>query len=144
MAIYVVDASVVIQYAIAQTYTSEARGLVARMYQGDQLFIPEFCLLECVNVLWKEVRFRGLPQTQAEQIIAELLSLAFRIMPTVHHLPRALQIGLSCQLAVYGSLYIALALNLDCPLVTVDDRQGNGAIACGVILKPITDFSSAQ
>jgi predicted nucleic acid-binding protein len=144
MAIYVVDASVVIQYAIAQTYTSEARGLVARMYQGKQLFIPEFCLLECVNVRWKEVRFRGLLQTQAEQIIAELLLLAFRIMPTVHHLPRALQIGLSCQLAVYDSLYIALALNLDCPLVTVDDHQGNGAIVCGVILKPITDFSSAQ
>jgi len=51
MAIYVVDASVVIQYAIAQIYTPEARGLVARMYQGDQLCIPEFCLLECVNVL---------------------------------------------------------------------------------------------
>ncbi len=144
MAIYVVDASVVIQYAITQTYTPEARGLVARMYQGDQLCIPEFCLLECVNVLWKEVRFRGLSQTQAEQIVAELLALSFRIMPTVQLLPRALQIGLSCQLAMYDSLYIALALNLDCPLVTVDARQGNGAITCGVILKPITDFSPAQ
>jgi len=45
---------------------------------------------------------------------------------------------------MYDSLYIALALNLDCPLVTVDDRQGNGAIACGVIFKPITDFSPAK
>ncbi len=40
MAIYVVDASVVIQYAITQTYTSEARVLVTQMYQGDQLCIP--------------------------------------------------------------------------------------------------------
>lgn len=114
------------------------------MYQGDQLCIPEFCLLECVNVLWKEVRFQGLPQTQAEQIVDELLALSFRIMLTVPLLPRALQIGLNCQLAVYDSLYIALALNLDCPLVTVDDRQRNGAIACGIILKPITDFSPAK
>jgi predicted nucleic acid-binding protein len=144
MAIYVVDASVVIQYAIAQTYTLEARGLIARMYQEDQLFIPEFCLLECVNVLWKEVRFRGLPQTQAEQIVDELLALSFRIMPTVNLLPRALQIGLSCQLAMYDSLYIALAISLDSPLVTVDDRQENAAIACGIILKPITDFSPAK
>jgi predicted nucleic acid-binding protein len=143
MAIYVVDASVVIQYAITQTYTPEARVLVTQMYQGDQLCIPEFCLLECVNVLWKEVRFRGLPQTQAEQIVGELLALSFRIMPTVHLLPRALQIGLSYQLALYDSLYIALALNLNCPLVTVDERQGNGAIASGVILKAITDFSPA-
>jgi len=93
MAIYVVDASVVVQYAITQTYTPEARVLVARMYQGDQLCIPEFCLLECVNVLWKEVRFRGLLKTQAEQIVGELLALSFRIMPTVHLLPSALQIG---------------------------------------------------
>ncbi|MEQ9548744.1 MAG: type II toxin-antitoxin system VapC family toxin [Coleofasciculus sp. G3-WIS-01] len=143
MAIYVVDASVVVQYAITQTYTPEARVLVARMYQGDQLCIPEFCLLECVNVLWKEVRFRGLPKTQAEQIVGELLALSFRIMPTVHLLPSALQIGLSYQLALYDSLYIALAVDLNCPLVTVDDRQRNGAIASGVIVKPITDFSPA-
>ena len=40
MTIYIVDASVVIQYAITQIYTPEARVLVSRMYQGDQLFIP--------------------------------------------------------------------------------------------------------
>ncbi|MFP5270683.1 MAG: hypothetical protein ACLGGO_10565 [Coleofasciculus sp.] len=44
---------------------------------------------------------------------------------------------MSYQLALYDSLYIALALNLNCPLVTVDERQGNGAIASGVILKAI-------
>lgn len=94
MAIYVVDASVVIQYLIVQSYTPEARVLVAQLYQGDQLYVPEFCLLECVNVLWKEVRFRGLPQRQAEQMVDELLALSFRVMPTSHLLPRALQVGL--------------------------------------------------
>ncbi len=79
--------------------------------------------------MWKEVRFRGLPKTQAEQIVGELLALSFRIMPIVHLLPSALQIGLSYQLALYDSLYIALAVDLNCPLVTVDDRQRNGAIA---------------
>ncbi|WP_211176235.1 hypothetical protein [Brasilonema sp. UFV-L1] len=60
MAAYVVDASVVIQYAIAQAQTAAARCLVARMYGEDTLHIPEFCLLECTNVLWKQVRFHGL------------------------------------------------------------------------------------
>lgn len=144
MAIYVVDTSVVIQYLIAQTYTLESRVLVARLYQGDQLHIPEFCLLECVNVLWKEVRFRGLLETNAEQMIAELLALPFQIVPVIDLLPRALQIGLTHQLAVYDSLYIALALSLSCPLITVDDRQAAAATASGVILKPITDFSPAE
>ena len=39
MAIYVVDASVVIQYLIVQSYTPEARVLVAQLYQGDQLYV---------------------------------------------------------------------------------------------------------
>ncbi|MEQ8998614.1 MAG: type II toxin-antitoxin system VapC family toxin [Coleofasciculus sp. B1-GNL1-01] len=62
-------------------------------------------------------------------------------MPIVHLLPSALQIGLSYQLALYDSLYIALAVDLNCPLVTVDDRHRNGAIASDVVVKPITDFS---
>ncbi len=62
----------IVQYAIAQAYTPEARVLIARMYQTKQLYIPEIFLLECVNLLCKEVRFRGLPQTQAEQIAHKL------------------------------------------------------------------------
>jgi predicted nucleic acid-binding protein len=84
MALYVVDASVVVQYAIAQVHTPEARILVVRLYQSEQLCIPEFCLLECVNVLWKEVRFQGLPQVQAEQMVHELLALPLQIMPIRH------------------------------------------------------------
>ncbi|MCL1462865.1 type II toxin-antitoxin system VapC family toxin [Argonema galeatum] len=141
MANYVVDTSVVSQYSITQTYTPQARVLVARMYEGDELYVPEFCLLECANVLWKEVRFRGLSQTNAEQIIAELLALPFQMVSVSLLLPRALQIGLTHQLAVYDSLYIALALDRGFPLITVDDKQLNAATACGVVIKPINDFS---
>lgn len=141
MANYVVDTSVVSQYFISQTYTPQARVLIARMYSGDDLYIPEFSLLECANVLWKEVRFRGLSQTNAAEIIAELLKLPFQIVSVKHLLPRALEIGLSHQLAIYDSLYIALALDLNLPLITVDDKQLNAAIAFGVAIKLITDFS---
>jgi predicted nucleic acid-binding protein len=58
MATYVVDASIVVQYAIEQDQTAAVRNLIARMYRGnEELIIPEFCLLECTNVIWKEVRF---------------------------------------------------------------------------------------
>ena len=75
-------------------------------------------------------------------MIVEMLVLPFQIVPVINLLSRALQIGLSYQLAVYDSLYIALALDLDCPLITVDARQLNAATACGVVIKPITDFSA--
>lgn len=99
-------------------------------------------MIECVNVLWTNVRFRGLPQTDAEQFTAQLLALPFQIVPVKKLLPQALQISLTHQLAIYDSLYIALALRLNCPLITVDARQLNAATACGVVIKPIADFSA--
>lgn len=143
MASYVIDTSVMIQYFITQIHTPEARVLVSQMNHGDLLYVPEFCLLECVNVMWKQVRFRGLPQTDAEQFIVDLLDLPLQIVRVNTLLPRALQIDLTHQLAVYYSLYIALALNLSCPLITVDDRQLSAASDAGAIIKSITDFAPA-
>jgi len=141
MADYVVDASAVMQHFIADTYTVEAGILLAGMESGDRLNIPEFCLLECVNVFWKNVRFRGLPATDAADFVVELLDLPFQIFPVNNLLPRALQIGLTSELAIYDSLYIALALSLGCPLITIDEKQLNAAVASGVTIKPISDFS---
>lgn len=139
-AIYVIDTSIVMQYLLTESYTSYAIVLVQQLQQGIQLFIPEFCLLECANVLWKQVHFQGMPQTEAEQLLVELLALPFDIMPVANLLARALQIGLSHQLAIYDSLYIALAESLNCPLITVDIKQTQAAIANNVVIKPITDF----
>ena len=63
--IYVVDASVVMQYFITDTYTPLVSILLNRLNQGDRLYVPEFCLLECANVLWKQERFQSMPRTEA-------------------------------------------------------------------------------
>ena len=139
---YVVDASVLIQRFIADTYTQNTKALLSQSIQGTQLFIPEFCLLECVNVLWKRVRFLNLTQSEASQSVENLLAFPLQVVLVSDLLPQALQIGLAHQLAVYDSLYIALALSLNCPLVTVDDRQLQAAIAQGSAIAPITDFSA--
>jgi predicted nucleic acid-binding protein len=55
-------------------------------------------------------------------------------------LTRWLQIGLAHQLALYDSVYLALAEKLRYPLITVDERQAKAAAALGLILKSITDF----
>lgn len=56
-------------------------------------------------------------------------------------LPRALEIGLKHQLAVYDSVYIALAEQLGYSLITDDGKQAAAATAEGITLKPITDFT---
>ena len=138
--VYVLDASIVAQYLITDTYTPQSRVLVAQLKMGVELCTPELCLAECANVLWKQVRFHGMPRPQAEQLIIDLGALTLTAMQTVILLPRALEIGLDHNLAVYNSIYIALAENLNAPLITVDQRQAQVARAVGVTLKPITDF----
>jgi predicted nucleic acid-binding protein len=65
MTSYVVDASVVAEFIIGGTYTSNARALFLGALEGDQFSVPDLCLAECTNVIWKMVLFHGMPSDQA-------------------------------------------------------------------------------
>ena len=142
MTAYVLDASVVISRLVRDNYTPNAVVLFQQMKISDQFHIPEFCRLECVNVLWKHVRFQGLPPLQAEKSIRDLLALPLQVDPIQGLFTDALRIGLRHQLAVYDSVYIALAQRLNIPLISIDQRQINAALQEKVTLKPITDFTA--
>ena len=53
---------------------------------------------------------------------------------------QGLMIALKHQLAVYDSIYIALAKYSSLPLITLDQKQSNAAQSEGVTLLPITQF----
>jgi predicted nucleic-acid-binding protein len=81
---YIVDARVLIQYFLTETNTPQVRVLIGGLARGDRLYVPEFGLLECVNILWRNVRFQGLPQTDGEQMIRDChLSLVLGLMSWV-------------------------------------------------------------
>jgi predicted nucleic acid-binding protein len=140
MAEYIVDTSVIMQRFIRDTFTEQTRRLFDRLAAPDSFHMPEFCLVECVNVLWKHVRFHSLPQSKAEFFAQELLSYPFTLVPADESLTRALQIGLAHQLVIYDSIYIALAEKYNYPLITADAKQETVAKTVGVTIKPITDF----
>jgi predicted nucleic acid-binding protein len=137
---YIVDATVVIQRLIRETHTNHAIALFKQVKPPDELCIPDFCKVECVNVIWKQVRFHGMQQSQAEQLINDLTGLPLVQYSTDGLYIEALKIGLRHQLAIYDSVYIALAKHLNYPLITVDQPQTRAATAEGVTIKPITDF----
>jgi predicted nucleic acid-binding protein len=53
----------------------------------------------------------------------------------------ALAIGLKHKLAIYDSLYIALAQRTESVFVTIDAKQEKAATIEEAILKPISDFT---
>ena len=142
MSRYIVDASIAVQLLIADTHTLETKALFRSIEDGNRLILPEFALLECANVLWKHVRFHGISPVEAENLIKALIGLDVVITPAAGLLPRALEIGLKHQLAVYDSVYIALAEQSGYPLITDDNRQASAAGAEGITLKAITDFDA--
>jgi predicted nucleic acid-binding protein len=142
MAIYIVDASVVAEFLITGPYTPNAQAFFKGVLVGDQFTVPELCLNECTNVIWKAVRFRGMPPHQAIQTLQDLRALPLKRAATKAVLGTALAIGLKHDLAIYDSLYIALALKSSNAFVTIDGKQANAATAEGVVVKPITDFKS--
>lgn len=143
MSEYVVDASVVIQFLITEMHTDPARILFQGLVRDDKLIVPEFCLLECANVIWKHVRFQNMAQTTADSLINDLTNLPLTVYSAAEFLRRGLQIGLAHQLAIYDSVYIALAESVGYPLITVDERQSKAALAESISLKPLSDFKPA-
>lgn len=73
----------------------------------------------------------------ARTVLKNLRALPLHLHPGVDYLDDALTIGIQSHLAIYDSLYIALASGLGIPLITADGKQERTAIAAGVRIKPI-------
>ncbi|MDX1994570.1 MAG: type II toxin-antitoxin system VapC family toxin [bacterium] len=142
MANYIVDASIVIEYLITGVYTSNVRAFFNQVGVQDRLIVPEFCLLECTNVIWKQVRFNGMPRDNAEGLLKVLGALKLIRAPMKHLLSRALTVALKNGLAVYDSSYLALALHYGYPLLSIDQPQIRAATKEGITSIPIASFGS--
>jgi predicted nucleic acid-binding protein len=140
MTSYIVDASVVAEFIVGGTHTSNARALFLGALEGDQFTVPDLCLAECTNVIWKMVRFHGMPSDQAITALRDLRALPLKRAATRYVLNTALAIGLKYSLAIYDSLYIALSQRTGNILVTIDSKQEQAARAEGVNLKRISEF----
>jgi predicted nucleic acid-binding protein len=137
---YIVDTSVVADVLVSGIYTAQAERLMLSVDSATKLLVPGFCLVECTNVLWKRVRAKDISQADAEQLADDLMMLPLSIISVDTVFRRSLQIGLAHQLAIYDSIYIALAEKYSYPLITADERQEAAAKAVGITIKPITDF----
>jgi predicted nucleic acid-binding protein len=139
---FVVDPSVLIQGYIQDAQTAHVQSLLKGLTKDEPtvLHVPEFCLLECTNILWKQVRFHGASVEDTRKALTRLNTTPLTVHPARTFLERALSIGLDHELAVYDSIYIALAETLHLPLITVDARQIAAAQKVSVVLKSVTDF----
>lgn len=114
----VIDASVAVKWVVEEPGTSEALALRRKA----RLIAPELLIAECANILWKKARRKELTAEEA-RIAARLLQAAeFELLPTRALLEKATRLAMDLDHPASDCLYLALAVDQNCPLVTADER----------------------
>ena len=119
MTLWVIDASVVIKW-----YVAEDEGAAARSMRtpGTRLATPDLLFIETSNILWKLVRRNELAAPRAIEIIEEIAASPFITFSTQSLARDALDLGIATCLSAYDASYVALAMRLDKILITADEK----------------------
>ena len=115
----VVDASVALKWFVEEQFAHESRTLLA---EHSELHTPELLTIEIANVLSKRVRRGQLLPDSARDIRARYGRVAMIQHNVTHLLAPAFELSLATAASVYDCVYLALAVLLDLPLATADQR----------------------
>jgi predicted nucleic acid-binding protein len=137
---FVVDASVAIKWFVEEPDSADAAGLLRYPLSAPDLFAPE-----CANILWKKVARAELGLDEAEVIALALEKAAIALHPTRARLGTAMKLACELDCTAYDCFYLALAQELQQPLVTADLRLVSRARADRVarfatLLVPLNEF----
>ena len=118
----VVDASVAIKWLLQEPGSEQA---LAILEQGCTPIAPDLVSSEIGNVLWKKSCTGKISQEVAILLLQEFERIAMRIVASQQLATLALGIAQRCDRSYYDSLYLALAEQMDVPLVTADTKFWN-------------------
>jgi predicted nucleic acid-binding protein len=123
---YVLDASVAAKWFLPQEsepLAAEALEMAQGYAEGSvALIVPDLFWAEIANILWKCHRTQRISEEAAEAALRSAIELRIPTYPSGPLLSDAFAIAMRFQRTVYDSLYIALALSSQRPLITADKR----------------------
>jgi predicted nucleic acid-binding protein len=116
---YIVDASVAVKWYVPEIHSKAAEKLLSG---NHDLHAPDLILPEFGNIIWKKIRRAEITNSKGRQIIE-----AFQQVPLQRHssellLEPAFEIADMLVQTVYDSTYLALAIALNCWMVTADEK----------------------
>lgn len=113
---FVIDASVAAKWVIEEVGTSEA----LQLRQQARLLAPDLLLAECANILWKKIQRGELLKDEALLAIQILAGAEVELLSARSLCHAATQLSIELGHPAYDCLYLALAIERDCPFVTAD------------------------
>ena len=117
--ILAVDASVAIKWFLSEIHSKEARSILESKWV---LLAPDLIWAEFGSTLRKKVRLKEVTLQEAEGILKDFMRFPLQTYSTKLLLNSAWQLANESGTTLYDSLYLALANNQGCSLVTADKR----------------------
>jgi predicted nucleic acid-binding protein len=129
----VLDASVAVKWAFpssGEPLIGQSLLLLKRYAAGEfEFVVPDVFWAEVGNVLWKGTRQRRWQRDEAETVMAEMKARDFPTVSSLALLPEALKIAFGYDRSLYDCLYVALAVQSKCEMITADERLANALAA---------------
>jgi predicted nucleic acid-binding protein len=126
----VVDCSVAAKWVLQESGRTEALRLLDEQELGKILLIaPDLVLTEFAGLIAKRTRRKQMPAAQCYQAFRLIEESELRLFETRPLLGRALDLALNNQMSLWDCVYLALAIQHNCPMVTADRRLFRGASA---------------
>ena len=120
---FVLDCSVAAKWILPEPGRAPALELFERYASGQVLLIaPDILLAEFASLVAKRNRRKQISAGQAHEAFSLMTRSAPKLFDTRPRLSRALDLSLQHQLSLWDCVYLALALEHDCPVLTADLR----------------------
>jgi predicted nucleic acid-binding protein len=120
---FVLDCSVAAKWVLPEPDRAPALEWFERYASGEVLLIaPDLLLAEFASLVAKRNRRKEISAEQAHQAFRLMTKCAPRLFDMRPHLLRALDLSLQYKLSLWDCVYLALALEHDCPVLTADRR----------------------
>jgi predicted nucleic acid-binding protein len=114
----VIDASIAVKWVVEEPGTAEALAL----RHEAKLIAPDLLVAECANILWKKVQRSELTTDEASFAARILVGADIELVPMRPLFGATTKLALALDHPAYDCVYLALAIEKDCRLVTADER----------------------
>jgi predicted nucleic acid-binding protein len=116
----VVDTSIVVKWFLAEEGSEAAETYLRALLEGTaRLIAPSSLFVELASTLWVQRR-NGLTAALALQMYQKAVLLPLQVFDTNDLLPAGLEAAYRYQISPYDAVFVVLARQLDCELITAD------------------------
>lgn len=122
MSRFVVDASVLAKLFFPEDHSEKTERLLKN---ATELSAPDLLWAEVASIAWKRVGRGAMDATEAATVLEEMLRFPVHTVPCGTLSTKALSLAITTGRTVYDCLYLALAVENQCTLITADEKFVN-------------------